>query len=297
MITWSRVTERSLANRTMVGLQGNLSRLGTLQEQLSSGKQISKPSDSPTGTVAAMGYRGELRQLEQFSRNAEDGKGWLTTIDTTLTGAIDLVHQVRDLALQGASTGTADQAGRNSMANQVDRLRESLISAANVSFQGRPVFGGTTTGSVAFDATGAYVGDTGVVQRTVASGVKVRVDASGPATFGAGAAQLFAVLGQVAADLRGNVPGLGSDLDHVDTALNTMQAQHADVGARYNQLTQLDQANTDRTAVLQQRLSDVEDIDLPKTIMELQLQQTAYQVALGAAARVIQPSLQQFLRN
>ena len=43
-------------------------------------------------------------------------------------------------------------------------------------------------------------------------------------------------------------------------------------------------------------MTDVEDIDLPKTITELQLQQTAYQAALAAGARVVQPSLVDFLR-
>jgi flagellar hook-associated protein 3 FlgL len=297
MITWGRVTERSIADRTMVNLQSNLSRLGDLQAQLSSGKQISKPSDSPSGTVAAMSYRGELRQLTQFSRNADDGKAWLTTIDSTLTGALDLVHQVQSLGVQGLNTGTRGDADRAALADQVDRLRESLLTAANTTYQGRPVFGGTTNGSVAYDAAGTYVGDSGLVQRSVASGVKVQVDASGPATFGTGATQLFTLLSNIATSLRSGSSALGGQLDELVTTTNGMQAQLSDVGARYNQLATLEQAGTDRSGVLQQQLSDVEDIDLPKTIMDLQLQQTAYQAALGAAARVIQPSLQQFLRT
>jgi flagellar hook-associated protein 3 FlgL len=47
---------------------------------------------------------------------------------------------------------------------------------------------------------------------------------------------------------------------------------------------------------LRAQLSNVEDIDLPKTITELALQQTAYQAALAATAKVIQPSLVDFLR-
>ena len=43
-------------------------------------------------------------------------------------------------------------------------------------------------------------------------------------------------------------------------------------------------------------LSEVESIDLPKTIMELQMQEVAYKSALGATARVVQPSLLDFLR-
>ncbi len=47
---------------------------------------------------------------------------------------------------------------------------------------------------------------------------------------------------------------------------------------------------------LKSTLSGVEDIDLPKTIMDLQLQQTTYQAALSATAKVLQPSLMDFLR-
>jgi flagellar hook-associated protein 3 FlgL len=297
MISWTRVTERSMAQRTIVGLQGNLAKLGNLQAQLSSGKLIAKPSDSPSGTVAAMSYRGDLRALGQYSRNIEDGKGWLRTADDTLTGALDLVHQARNLVVEGASSGNNDQSSRDAMAGEVDRLRESLLTAANVAYLGRPVFGGTTTNTQAYDATGGYVGDTGAVQRSVADGVRIRVDGSGPDTFGSGPGNLFAVLAKVAADLRTAPANLAGDLDPLDASLNRMQAQLSDIGARYDQIDQLGNATTARAAELQQQLSDIEDIDMPKTIMELQLQQTAYQVALGATARVIQPSLQQFLRT
>jgi flagellar hook-associated protein 3 FlgL len=290
-----RVTQRSLANRTMLGLQANLSRLGALQQQLSSGKQIARPSDSPTGTVAAMQLRGDLRQVQQYARNADDGKGWLNSVDVTLTSAVDLVHQVRALTLQGMSVGSVDASGRAALATEVDQLGQSLLGLANTNYLDRPIFGGTVAGQVAFDATGAYVGDSGQVLRTVDAGVKVRVDAPG-ATFGSGPNQLFSVLSKISADLRGNPAALSGDLDLLDPTARQMQAQLSDVGARYNRLEQLGQAATDRGLNLQTNLSDVEDIDLPKTILELQLQQTAYQVALGAAAKVIQPSLQDFLR-
>jgi flagellar hook-associated protein 3 FlgL len=295
MTSSMRVTQRSLANRTMVGLQANLSRLGALQQQLSSGKLISRPSDSPTATVTAMQLRGGLRELQQYSRNADDGKGWLNSVDGALTSAVGLVHEVRALVVQGMSSGSIDAAGRAALAVEVDHLRESLLGLANTTYLDRPIFGGTVAGRAAFDQAGTYIGDAGQVLRTVGTGIKVRVDAPA-AAFGSGPNQLFSVLSRISADLRGNPAALGGDLDLLDPTARQMQVQLADVGGRYNRLVQLGQAASDRAIDLQANLSDVEDIDLPKTIMELQLQQTAYQVALGAAAKVIQPSLQDFLR-
>jgi flagellar hook-associated protein 3 FlgL len=296
MISPYRVTERSLAAATLAGLQGNLSRLGSLQQQLSSGKLISRPSDSPTGTVSAMQLRGDVRQVQQFSRNADDGKGWLTTVDQALSGAVDMVHRARNLVLQGMSSGSADPGARDALASETDQLRQSLLGVANTTYLGRPVFGGTTAATVAFDSGGTYVGDSGSVLRTVSDGAKVRVDTDGQAVFGTGQAQLFTVLSDITTHLRTDPDSLSGDLDRLDTTMRGMQGQLADVGGRYNRLTQLGQAATDQLTTLQSELSDVEDVDLPQTIMELQLQQTAYQTALGATARAVQPSLIDFLR-
>jgi flagellar hook-associated protein 3 FlgL len=56
------------------------------------------------------------------------------------------------------------------------------------------------------------------------------------------------------------------------------------------------QSAQDHLLSVTSQLSDIEDVDLPKAIMELQIQQTSYQAALAATAKVIQPSLIDFLR-
>ena len=96
-----RITERSIAANTMLGLQASQARLGQLQQQMASGKTISRPSDSPTGTTSAMQLRSDMRLAAQHARNAEDGTPWLGILDSALTGSVDLAQQARDLTLQG----------------------------------------------------------------------------------------------------------------------------------------------------------------------------------------------------
>ncbi len=296
-MTAFRVTERSIATNVLVGLQGNLSRLGDIQQRLSSGKQISKPSDSPTGTVAAMQYRGDLASAKQYSRNADDGLGWLGTADTALSSVMTQVERVRELTLQGMSNGAGGSPdARQAIATEVSQLHDATIGLANSRYGDRPIFGGTTTGSAAYDVAGNYLGDNGVVQRTVGDNVKVQVGSPGPAVFGAGNAQLFQVMSDIANDLQTNPANLSSDLDRLDTATTTLKAVQSGVGARYNQVSQMQQFANDKVDSLTSQLSDVEDIDLPQTISDMQLQQVAYQAALSAGAKVVQPSLVDFLR-
>jgi flagellar hook-associated protein 3 FlgL len=292
-----RVTESSIHTRVLNNLQRSVQKGAKIQEQLSSGKQINRPSDSPTGTVTSMQLRGDVRVAQQYSRNADDGMGWLNTLDSTLSNTSTLVNRARDLTVKGLSGGSNDAQSNEALAAEIDQIKSSLIGYANTQYLGRPVFGGTTTGEVAYDASGGYVGDAGQTTRTVGQNSKVRVDANGPEAFGTGDTQLFTVLQGISDSIRsGDGAALDENLKKLDSAGNIMKNTLSEVGARYNRIEQMKLSAQDRLISVSSQLSDVEDVDLPKTIMEMQLQQTAYQAALAAAAKVIQPSLIDFLR-
>jgi len=296
-----RVTQRSIASNVLSGLQTNISRLGDLQNKLSSGKQLNRPSDSPGDTVMAMQFRSEMANLQQYSRNADDGIGWLSVADSSLTDASTQLNRARELVLSGMSTGSFNSPdARSALADELDSIRSGILSTANSQYLDRPVFGGTTTGNIAYKDDGTYAGDHGKVERTASPNATntVRVDTDAEQVFGKDGDpdQLFSVLSQISIDLRTNPGALETDLGHLDTATSRLQGALASVGSRYNQLTQLQSYANSRVVDLTGQVSDVEDIDLPQTITELQLQQTAYQAALSATAHVVQPSLVDFLR-
>ena len=292
-----RVTEQSTSARSLAGLQAGQSRLERLREQVTTGKQVSKPSDSPIGTISAMQIRSDIATRDRYVRSSADGLARLGTAENALTSASTLLNNVRDLVLQGMSAPAAgDPTSQAAIATEVASLRDAMLSVANTSYLGRPVFGGTTSGDQAFNAAGTYVGDTGQVQRRVADGVQVRVDV--PATvFGNGTTnQVFAVLDSVVNALRTDPSTLSGDLDRLDSALRTVGTELAAVGTRYSQLTSASDAADIQTVALTSRLSDIEDVDLARAVIDLQTQNVGYEAALAATARVVQPSLVDFLR-
>jgi flagellar hook-associated protein 3 FlgL len=293
----SRVTETSLTTRALSDLQRTAARGQKIQQQISSGKLINRPSDSPTGTVTSLQLRGEVRATQQYSRNADDGLGWLGMIQDKLGDSSSQILRVRDLTVQALNSTSTDQGSRDALAAEIDNIRASLVGAANTKYMGRPVFGGTTSGDVAYDASGNYRGDAGQTTRTVGPNSKVRIETTGPEAFGTGSTQLFQVLSDISRDIQANdTSTLGDDLTNLDTAHDLLKSTLSDVGARYNRVTQMKQSSEDHLLSVSSQLSDIEDVDLPKAIMDLQIQQTSYQAALAATAKVIQPSLIDFLR-
>jgi flagellar hook-associated protein 3 FlgL len=296
-MTTGRVTEGSIHTRVLANLQRSIAKGQKIQDQLSSGKQITRPSDSPTGTVASLQLRGEARTAQQYARNADDGLGWLGTLDNTLASASTLINRARDLTVQGLSSGTNDVQSREALAVEIDNIKASLISYANTTYLDRPVFGGTTAGDAAYQVDGTYLGDGGQLTRKVGADASVPVTATGPKVFGEGNKQIFAVLQNISDGIRGgDTDSVTKSLGDLDGAADLVKNTLSDVGARYNRLTQMKQTAQDRVLAVTSQLSDVEDVDLPKAIMEMQLQQTSYQAALAASAKVIQPSLIDFLR-
>lgn len=290
-----RVTQRSISANTTANLQHSLSQMQRLQEQLSSGRQLARPSDSPTGTVSALRLRADLRRGEQLVRNASDGLGWLGTADSALTQSLDVIGRVRELALRGRN-GSMGPDDRAAIATEVDALREHLLGIANTTYLGRPLFAGTAAAAVAYDAAGVYQGDAGAVDRTVLDGVSVTVNVTGPAAFGPAGADVFTVLADIADHLRNDPTQLGTDVAALDQRSLDLKTELAQVGARYHQVEAMRSRTEGARLDAQNALAEVESVDLPRTITELKMQEVAYQAALSATARVIQPSLLDFLR-
>jgi flagellar hook-associated protein 3 FlgL len=291
-----RVTAGSASRGALSGLQADAARLATLQRQITSGRQITKPSDSPTGTVTALQLRSQLKQATQFQSNANDALGWLTTVDSTLHSVTSQLQQVRSIVLQGMNTGTGNATSNEALAQQVDQARASLLSLANSSYLGRPVFGGTTAGGVAFDAAGSYAGDTGTVTRTVGPNNAIDLNNPGTATFGPNGNNLFDLLTDISAKLRTNPSGLGADLTQLDAHQVAITNEQSLAGAKYQRIQSVQNTANTNLVQLKSQLSDLQEVDLADMAIQVTSANAAYQAALATTAKVSQISLLDFLR-
>jgi flagellar hook-associated protein 3 FlgL len=299
-----RITQRALAVNSLRGLNNNLAAVSRLQNQLTSGKTISTPSDDPTGTNTSMITRQGQAANAQHARNISDGHTFLDATDSALQNMLDQARRVRDLAVRALNTGGSSQPSNDAIATEVDGIRESLLGQANQVVQGKPIFGGVTSGKLAYDSNGVYqgVGDatTGPatwVTRRISDVEWIRVDITGPEAFGdpASGKDLFAVVASISANAKTGTPQ-ASDLDDLDAVIQRMSTAAADIGTRSARMDDAATVNSAQSLSLQAKLTETEDVDLPKTIMELQMQQTGYQAALSITAKSLQPTLVDFLR-
>src|SRR3954470_22860612 len=126
-----RITQRAVTLNSLQGLSGNLSRLNKLQNQMTSGRTISKPSDSAAVTNPSMLPRQAIAANDQYSRNITDGTTFLDATDSALQNMLSQVRRVRDLTVQALNGGGASDQTRLAISTEVSGIRESMLGQAN----------------------------------------------------------------------------------------------------------------------------------------------------------------------
>lgn len=99
-----RITQNIMSQTLLSNLQTNYQKLEQIQEQLSSGKKINKPSDNPVSTVRAMYYQTSLHEIDQYKRNVSDGMSWMQTTDDALDQVTQVLQRVRELTVQAGNS-------------------------------------------------------------------------------------------------------------------------------------------------------------------------------------------------
>jgi flagellar hook-associated protein 3 FlgL len=289
----NRVTNRMISDSALRGLQTNLSRNAALQEQLSSGKLLTRPSDNPGAAVSSMQLRTQQRLDTQYLSNIDNAAGRLATADSALTTISTMMIEAKTIMVNAQDRALPD-ASRAALSAQMETLQKGISDAYNTQWLGRPVFGGTAPGSVAINSDAEYVGNDLPVTTRIAREVSIRIDVGGKA---AGADILPGLLGDMAANIAaGAVDDVDFFQNQIDVVANLINTAHGELGARAAQVESTKNRVDLEQLDLKTRITNNEDVDLPKAILELQASAVAYQASLGAAGKILQTSLLDYLR-
>lgn len=295
-----RVTNSMMLRSTMRDVGQSLSRLQDTQSKITSGKAFARGSDDPTGTASAMSIRQDLRRLEQRSRSVDDAQGWVGAADTQLTGMMNRLNRAKELVVSaGNGVTNLTPAARQAIAAELRSVRGDLLIAGNATFAGRSLFAGTAAGP-AYDSTGAYLGNDDAVVRDVTVSTSMTVNVTGTEVFGTsgtGAGSLFEVLDRmVTAISNGDMNAVATEHANLDAATDRVRSASASIGTKTAALIDLRSRIDDDVSALTSRLSEVEDVDIVESLVRAKAEETSYQAAVQAAAKLIPVSLLDYLR-
>jgi flagellar hook-associated protein 3 FlgL len=295
-----RVTSSMMVRSTLRDLSQGLSRLQESQTQVSTNKQLTRPSVNPGATASAMGMRQDLRRAGQRMRSLDDAQGWLESADNALTSALGALGRAKELAVRAGNSGAGlDAIARQALVAEIGSIRSEMVALANTTYGSRSVFNGTMNGP-AYDANGVYLGNGASIVRDVAPNTSLAVNVNGPQAFGtSGGAvgNVFEVLDRLAMAVT-NVTGaaLATEHAHHDAARITLGAATVEVGTRGARLIDAKSRAESDKLLLTTQLSQVEDVDIVEALIRVKAQENSYQATLQVAAKIIPVSLLDYLR-
>lgn len=299
-----RVTQGMMITRSLNDLNRITRRLFALQEELATGQKVNSPSDDPLAARRAVSIQTQIGINEQYLTNISTASPQLTESSSSIQTVISILQRVNELTIEGAN-GTLSQTQLDQIAVEVDQLLENVLTEANHETNGRYIFAGTRTLSTPFvatrDANGritavTYNGNDETIEIQAAGGALVQINESGVRAF-----QSNQDVFQLLIDIRDNLYSgdqaalQGQRLAELKTGLEQMLASLAKLGAIENRLDRMTINLEDNVTELQDTLSDNVDADYAETVLNLNAQTNAYTAALNATARVIQPSLLDFI--
>lgn len=305
-----RITNNMLSSQLLLNLNRNAQQMNNTQTQLATGRKINKPSDDPVGITYSLRYRAELSSNDQYQKNVDSAISWLEFNDTVMNQAGNVVQRLRELTVQ-ASTGTNPQSALDSIKEEVKQLNEQLIDISNSKLNGKYVFNGETydvkpynfpsNADGTLDTTNAtsIITDKGKINFIVGESVQLPINVSGNEVFGTDTEEdnLFGIMNNIMKALtEGDQKELSNQLDNIDTRMDKMLSIRSEIGAKTNRVDLMMGRLEDLGINLTDLQSKVEDADYAELAMQSKIQENIYNASLSAGAKIISPSLVDFLR-
>jgi flagellar hook-associated protein 3 FlgL len=301
-----RITNNMLINNMINYIGNNMNNLSKYQSQLATGKKIQVPSDDPVVAARALKLRTDVSEVEQYQRNLKDAQSWLEITEDTLAKMGDILQRARELAVEGAN-GTSTPEDTQKIMEEIIQLRAQFIQMSNSTYAGRYIFSGFKTNAKLLNDDGTFAIDVGkseAIRYEIGIGDDININVTGGELFEDGADATAGSTGKLIQDFDNFISALNAG-DHVaissiiadlDAGINNLLRIRADVGARINRLeltsNRLDSDYVNFTKLM----SDNEDVDMAEAIINLMNEENVYRASLSGGARIIMPTLVDFLR-
>lgn len=185
-LSLTRVSNNLTTFALLESLQNNTRNLFTLQQQLSSGRQLTQPSDDPVAATQALGLTTLLERQEQILENIQAADSVLSLTDATIGEVSTLLNDAYTLAQSNIEDFTLP-AERDAAVLILDDLIDRLVDLGNSTFKGNYVFGGRQTDAPPLNRQGdgvAFTGDTGDLEALVELAATKPFNLTADALFG-----------------------------------------------------------------------------------------------------------------
>jgi flagellar hook-associated protein 3 FlgL len=285
----------------LAAIQQSQTSLNTALEQVATGKSVNVPSDNPSAAAGMVHNTIETAAVDQYTQNVSGVLSTVQTADSALSSVVSSLTQAVSLGTEGAN-GTSSASNQQAIAVQVQGILTSVLSQANMSYQGAYLFGGTASTTAPYTVNSAspsgytYNGNNDVNSVQVGDQMNVQVNLPGSQIFSNSSANVLGSLTSLVSALQsGSTSAISTATNAVSTALNYVSQQRVFYGNAESQLNSQETYLQQETVSLASQQNSLVGVDEAAAATNLNQAETDNSAALAAAAKVLPDTLLNYL--
>jgi len=265
------------------------------QNQVSSGKKVLNPSDDPTAAADIVQLTSEGAEADQYARNVTFAQSKLQVTD----GVLDNVQQMVERARTLGQSSLGDLTTSSANITELNGLRDQILSAANTTYSGRFIFGGSVTTTPPYvknpDSSVSYNGNSADMSVQATRTTTLPTQVAGSDIF-SGPVNIFDVLSNLSTAIQnGDKTAIDDTVNKLGQFDDNVSTARSKVGGYLNLATDVQSQLSTAHVARASNLSQEQDADLPTAISEMTQSQQTLQAAMAVGARVSQLSILDFL--
>ncbi len=287
----------STLNRITGDIQG-------IQQRIATGRNILKTSDNPAVGAKISFTKDQKILLERYNSNIDRAQNRLSQAESAVGTGVNILQRVYELAVQ-ARNDTQNAGYRKIFAMEVRNLRDHILSLANSrDTNGQYIFAGYKVGTKPFvaDENGDIVhsGDRGIHELQISDNQRISTSLDGADVFlrvpgDETVKTVFSSLDSMIASLE-NDEMQDSDIEKVNQALEHFSLQQTKLGSQMNRAELQREVNEKRLLLMNQDISNLEDVDIAKLVTDLQAKLVSRNAAQQTFIKIAQDNLFNYIR-
>jgi len=302
-----RVTANMSADTSVYNIMQGRRRLDRLQELITSGQNINRPSDDPISSRLLLDIGDKMKAFDQYNANIIKAKSWMQFSNTALTGMNDVMQQAKSL-MNTMNSGSSDPNERQNAHNQLVELKKQMIDMVNTQYGDQYIFGGADNLVPPFNTTdNTFAGDGTERQIEIASNTTQTISITGDRLLlGIGANPSYGTTNilQTFDDLIAAVGDAAtpSDPAAITTAVQSLEPASRQIfnaiNTNLSRMTRVDnmsKLNDTNKNTLTDIVGNIQNVDMVKLGVQLNTEMNAFEASLSATAKLSQMSLLDFL--
>ncbi len=310
-----RITNSSMVRNHMYDTQQNLQRMDNMNKQLDTGKIINRISDDPHKAIKIMNLNNEIKYTEKYNYNIDETVGWMNNTDSSLEEVGRALNDIKESILK-VGNGTYSETEMKAINAEMNEKIKELGETLNASHGGRYMFGGNSVDEppvkIIENADGTVKlelnpkANANDLKADISDGISIDYNVSAKEIFEHDGKDYISEINNVS-KLMNNISNgtdvenskkelLGSVKKDVDGLFNHSLDTRTALGVRVGTAEKLKELNDENILNMKGVLSLDQDVDHVNKFIELKSAEMVYQASIQVGAKLIQPTILDYLR-